>query len=105
MDSEGIGKKMKEMFSKVSKVSKETFEKAGNKVQDFTDKSVVKIEIKKIESKRNCKYEELGLKISQMMLQGAKIQFENQDDINTLNGIQKEIKNLSAQIKEKEKEL
>ena len=44
-----------------AQASKEALEKAGDKVQDFTDKSVTKIEIHKLETKRDCKYEEMGL--------------------------------------------
>ena len=40
-----------------------------------------------------------------MLLQGASITCENVEDIKILNDIQEEIKNLSEQIREKEKEL
>lgn len=105
MNIDEIGNKVKEMFSRGTKASKEALEKAGDKVQDFTDKSVTKIEIHKIETKRDCKYEEMGLKISQMLLEGASITSSNPDDIRILNDIQEEIKNLSEQIKQKENEL
>lgn len=105
MNTEEIGNKVKEMFSKGAKASKNAFEKAGDKVQDFTDKSVVKIEIRQLENKRDCKYEELGLKLSQMLIEGAEITSSNQDDIQILNEIQEEIKNLSDKIREKNDEL
>ena len=105
MNIDEIGNKVKEMFSRGTKASKEALEKAGDKVQDFTDKSVTRIEIHKIETKRDCKYEEMGLKISQMLLEGASITSSNPDDIRILNDIQEEIKNLSEQIKNKEQEL
>lgn len=105
MNIDEIGNKVKEMFSRGTKASKEALEKAGDKVQDFTDKSVTRIEIHKIETKRDCKYEEMGLKISQMLLEGASITSSNPDDIRILNDIQEEIKNLSEQIKQKENEL
>ena len=44
MDIEEIGAKEKDLFSRGTKASKEAFEKAGDKVQDFTDKSLTKIE-------------------------------------------------------------
>ena len=47
----------------------------------------------------------MGLKLSQMLLQGASITCENAQDIKILNDIQEEIKNLDRQIKEKENEL
>lgn len=105
MNTEEIGNKVKEMFSKGAKASKNAFEKAGDKVQDFTDKSVVKIEIRQLENRRDCKYEELGLKLSQMLIEGAEITSSNQDDIQILNEIQEEIKNLSDKIREKNDEL
>ena len=105
MNIEEIGAKVKEMFSRGTQASKEALEKAGDKGQDFTDKSVTKIEIHKLETKRDCKYEEMGLKLSQMLLQGASITCENVEDIKILTDIQEEIKNLSDQIREKENEL
>jgi len=102
MNKEEIEAKVKDMFSKGAKASKEAFEKAGDKVQDFTDKSVIKIEKHQLETKRDCKYEELGLKLSQMLLEGANVNSENEDDLNILLQIQEEIKELSAQIKEKD---
>ena len=105
MNIDEIGNKVKEMFSRGTKASKEALERAGDKVQDFTDKSVTKIEIHKLETKRDCKYEEMGLKLSQMLLEGASITCENADDIKILNDIQEEIKSLAEQISEKEREL
>ena len=105
MTIEEIGSKVKELFSRGTEVSKEALAKAGDKVQDFTDKSVTKIEIHKLETKRSCKYEEMGLKLSQMLLQGASITCENPEDIKILSEIQEEIKNLAEQISEKENEL
>ena len=105
MNMDDIGSKVKEIFSRGREVSKEALEKAGDKVQDFTDKSVTKIEIHKLETKRDCKYEEMGLKLSQMLLQGASITCENVQDIKILNDIQEEIKKISEEIQNKEKEL
>ena len=105
MNIEEIGNKVKDLFSKGTQVSKDALSKAGDKVQDFTDKSVAKIEIHRIESKRNDKYKEMGLKLSQMLLEGASITCSNAEDIKILNDIQAEIKNLGEQIKNKENEL
>ena len=105
MDTNEIGNKVKGWFEKRSKATKEAVEKAGDKVQDFTDKSVVKIEKHQLESKRDLKYEEMGLKLSQMLLEGAKVTSNNEEDVKILEGIQEEIKNLSDQIREKEKKL
>ena len=105
MNMDEIGNKVKDIFSRGTKASREALEKAGDKVQDFTDKSVTKIEIHKLETKRDCKYEEMGLKLSQMLLEGASITCDNAEDIKILNGLQEEIKSLSEQIKNKEQEL
>ena len=105
MNIEELGTKVKDLFSRGTQASREALERAGDKVQDFTDKSVTKLEIHKLETKRDCKYEEMGLKLSQMLLEGASITCSNADDIRILNDIQEEIKNLAEQISEKEKEL
>ena len=47
MDSKEIESKVKEIGKKVAEVSKSAFDKASDKVQDFTDKSILKIDIKK----------------------------------------------------------
>ena len=102
MNTDEIRKKLKEVFSKGAKVSKDAFDKAGDKVQYFTYKSVVKLEKRQLENKRDCKYEELGLKISQMLMEGASVSSSNMKKIQLLNSIQQEIKLLSDQIREKE---
>ncbi|MCR5187310.1 MAG: hypothetical protein K6C97_00135 [Treponema sp.] len=102
MDTNEIGNKVKDLFEKGTKATKEALEKAGDKVQDFTDKSVVKIEKHQLENKRDLKYEEMGLKLSQMLIEGAKVTSDNADDVKILEGLQEEIKNLSDQIREKE---
>ena len=103
MDTDELTAKVKSLFSKGAKATKDAFEKTGDKVQDFTDKSVIKIEKRQIETKRDCKYEEMGLKLSQMLMEGATINCSNPDDIKILSDIQEGIKNLSDQIREKEK--
>ncbi len=105
MNIEELGAKVKDLFSRGTQASREALERAGDRVQDFTDKSVTKIEIHKLETKRDCKYEEMGLKLSQMLLEGASITSSNAEDIKILNDIQEEIKNLGEQIKLKEAEL
>ncbi len=105
MNMDEVKNKVKDLFTRGTQASKEALEKAGDKVQDFTDKSVTRIELHKLETKRDCKYEEMGLKLSQMLLQGASITCENVEDIKILNDIQEEIKNLSEQIRVKEQEL
>ena len=105
MNSVELESKVKNAISKGAKASKEAFEKAGNKIQNFTDKSVLKMEIRQLETKRDCKYEELGLKISDLLLKGLKIDFEDNSDVEIVNGLQQEIIELSSKITEKESEL
>lgn len=103
MNSDEIETKVKEAISKGAKASKEAFEKAGTKIQNFTDKSVLKMEIRQLESKRDCKYEELGMKVSELLLKGAVINFDGKDDIQIVNSLQSEIQDFSDKISEKEK--
>ncbi len=56
MDSKEIESKVKEIGKKVAEVSKSAFDKASDKVQDFTDKSILKIDIKKLQVKLDLPY-------------------------------------------------
>lgn len=105
MDKTEIESKVKEIFERGAKASKSAFEKAGTKVQDFSDKSVVKIDIKKLQAKQTEKYKEIGELISKMLEDGAEIQFENQEKKELLMKIQAEIQDISNQIKEKQEKL
>ena len=97
--------KVKGWFSKSAKVSKQALEKAGDKVQDFTDKSVLKVEKKQLESKRERLYTDLGKKVSEMIAAGAVINSENEDDKKSVEDIQGEIIAATEQIAAKEKEI
>lgn len=102
MDSEEFSKKSKEELKKFAEASKNVFEKVGGNIQKFTDDSVVKIERNQLERKRAGKYEELGAKLSALLLDGAKIEGVDEDAIKALLAIQKEIENFTLQIKAKE---
>lgn len=102
MDTEELGKKVKQLFSKGAEASKEVFEKAGDRVQDFTDKSVTKIEKKQLENKLEAKYAELGKRISSIIDAKDKITINDEEISGDAKNIQKEIKELLKQIKEKE---
>ena len=67
MDSKEIESKVKEIGKKVAEVSKSAFDKASDKVQDFTDKSILKIDIKKLQVKQNELYKNLGEKVSKIL--------------------------------------
>jgi hypothetical protein len=55
--------KVKGYFDKGVQASKQAIDKAGDAVQDFGDKSVVRIELKQLESKKETKISELGKKV------------------------------------------
>ncbi len=52
--------KAKELFGKGTEVSKKAVKDAGNAIQEFSDKSVLKLEIKKLESNRKDTCSEFG---------------------------------------------
>ncbi len=62
-----IEDKLKNVISKSAEVSKDVFKKTGDAVQNFSDKSVLKFEIKQLTSKRNKLYSELGTKLSEFL--------------------------------------
>lgn len=100
MNKEELGNKFKSFLSKTAESSKNAFVKAGDKVQEFSDKSVLKIEKKQLESKRDAKYLVLGEKLSQFMLEN-KIDLPEGIAAET-EALQQEITALSAQIKAKD---
>ena len=102
MDTQELGKKVKQLFTKGAEASKEAFEKAGDKVQDFTDKSVTKIEKKQLENKLEAKYAELGKQISSILNDKDKIVINDEEIASNAKKIQKEIKDFLDQIKEKD---
>ncbi|NLM00721.1 MAG: hypothetical protein GX220_04630 [Treponema sp.] len=55
--------KMKSFFDKSVEVSKDALSKTGKAVQEFSDKSIVRIEIKQLENKIQKEYVELGSKV------------------------------------------
>lgn len=100
MNKEEIESKLRSFVTKGAEVSKEMFEKAGDKVQDFSDKSLIKLEKKQLESKQEKKFSELGCKLYEL-IKTAKITVaeEYQENINILVA---EIDELSDAIKQKE---
>ena len=104
MDTNDFADKLKDFFSRGALASKNALNKAGEKVQSLSDKSVNKLELRQLENKRECKYEELGLKLSQMLLEGALVTSDNEDDKKILLNIQEEIKELTSLIVQKERD-
>ncbi len=99
MDKEEFGTKVKDFISKGAAEAKIAFEKAGDKVQDFTDKSVIKISIKKMENELSGKYEELGKCISDL-IDSEKLKLS--DDAAAALALKNEIEDLKKSISEKE---
>lgn len=52
--------KAKEYLAKGAKASKDAFDKAGNKLQDFSDQSVIKLEIRKCQNDIEAVSKKLG---------------------------------------------
>ena len=107
MDSKEIESKVKENGKKVAEVSKSAFDKASDKVQDFTDKSILKIDIKKLQSKQSDLYKNLGEKVSKLLCDGSlkQLDIENPEEKENVLSIQNEIVELEKQIQQKQSEL
>ena len=107
MESKNLESKVKEIGKKVAEVSKSAFDKASDKVQDFTDKSILKIDIKKLQTKQGEFYKSLGEKVSKLLCDGTLKEFaiESQEEKEKLISIQNEILDLEKQIQQKQSEL
>lgn len=60
MNTEGFKEKLNESVDKVVSSAKKAIGKAGVAMQDFSDKSVIRIEKRHFESKRDAEYTKLG---------------------------------------------
>lgn len=56
----GVEEKLRGFLSKSAEVSKNVFSKAGDAVQEFSDKSVLKIDKMKLENQKTKKMADLG---------------------------------------------
>ena len=106
MEFTELESKVKAWFSRSAKASKEAFEKAGGKVQDFTDRSVLKVEKRQLETKRESYYNTLGKRLYQLFSNNEiELTIQDEENKNELNDIKKEIDSLTQQIEEKEREI
>ena len=102
MESKDLESKFKEIGKKVAEVSKSAFDKASDKVQDFTDKSILKIDIKKLQTKKDELYKNFGEKVSNLLFDGTlkELVIENQEILNNIEEkhqkLFEKIKNYSA---------
>lgn len=85
--------KLKNFISKSSDVTKSAFSKASNAVQKFSDKSVLKIEIKQMESKKEKLFTKIGKHLSSVLAH------ENVDLMNLQNSNDEKITTLVEEIK------
>ncbi len=95
--------KMKEYLDKGVEVSKEALSKAGDAVQDFSDKSVTKIESHQLVSRQNKEYRLLGEAVEKFFAEnpGASLSADN----SVISGILEEIRRLEKEIAQREESL
>jgi len=93
MDTDEMKTKLKNFISKSSDVTKSAFSKASNAVQKFSDKSVLKIEIKQMESKKEKLFTKIGKHLSSVLAH------ENVDLMNLQNSNDEKITTLIEEIK------
>jgi deoxyribodipyrimidine photolyase len=93
MDTDEMKTKLKNFISKSSDVTKSAFSKASNAVQKFSDKSVLKIEIKQMESKKEKLFTKIGKHLSSVLSN------ENVDLMNLQNSNDEKITTLVEEIK------
>ena len=93
MDTDEMKTKLKNFISKSSDVTKSAFSKASNAVQKFSDKSVLKIEIKQMESKKEKLFTKIGKHLSSVLSN------ENVDLMNLQNSNDEKISTFVEEIK------
>lgn len=99
--------KVKGAVDKGVEVSKDAFTKAGSAVQDFGDKSVLRIEIKQLESKIEKSMISLGNKAFESLSAdpSVAISLENaeiSEIVTQIKSYQKDIEQREAELNEKE---
>lgn len=99
MDTDEMKTKLKNFISKSSDVTKSAFTKASNAVQKFSDKSVLKIEIKQMESKKEKLFTKIGKHLSSV-LSNENVDLMNLQNLNDekISTLVEEIKTFQAEI-------
>ena len=113
MDTDEMKTKLKNFISKSSDVTKSAFSKASNAVQKFSDKSVLKIEIKQMESKKEKLFTKIGKNLSSVLsnenVDLMNLQNSNDEKISTsveeIKTFQAEIVQLNLDIEKNKEEL
>lgn len=103
MDKEELKEKFKFGMEKVMESSKKALAQAGSAVQDFSDKSVIRIEIHQLESKRDEQVKLLGdLALTRFLAEGTQTLSSDEEAV---AAILEEIKKLDKDIAEHEEKL
>jgi len=98
--------KAKEIFGKGAEASKKAVSKAGNSIQEFSDKSVLKLDIKKLQSERKDVCSELGCYIYETLVTADDGKYKISIDTDEkLDSLALKIKNIDIKIAEKEEAL
>ena len=95
--------KMKEYLDKGVEVSKEALSKAGDVVQDFSDKSVTKIETHQLISRQNKEYRALGQAVLKFFEENPSASLSADNSL--ISGIMAEIQRLEKEIVQREESL
>ena len=95
--------KMKEYLDKGVEVSKEALSKAGDAVQDFSDKSVTKIETHQLISRQNKEYRALGQAVLKFFEENPSATLSADNSL--ISGIMEEIQRLEKEIVQREESL
>lgn len=95
--------KMKNYLDKGVEVSKDAFSRAGTAVQDFGDKSVLRIEKKQFESKLEKEYISLGKQCFTLIKKDGEKSIEADDG--RISGIIAEIERINIEIEKRDEQI
>lgn len=103
MDKEGFKEKLNEGVDKVVSSAKKAIGKAGVAMQDFSDKSVIRIEKRQFESKREAEYIKLGELVAERFSADANAAVSASEE--AVVAIMTEINHCTEEIKKRENAL
>ena len=98
-----IVEKVKDGAGKVAKSTKSAFDKAGNAVQKFSDKTVLRLEIKKLEKQKKEIYLKMGCEIAKLFLESKRKTVSVESE--PVKSYLKSLQDCDLEIADKEKEL
>ncbi|MCI5645534.1 hypothetical protein [Treponema porcinum] len=105
MNTEELKEKFKQGVDKVVTSSKKAIGKAGVAMQDFSDKSVIRIEKHQLETKREAEYIRLGELVAARFLAEPSPSASVSASEDTVASIIKEISRYNEEIKKREETL